>query len=171
MTISSSTLHATKQLEKAFLSTILFPCDRIGLAAAFRHWGIPRSNTESARTVFCNLRSVIGIKLITYFAIIVGGLSTYALARFVLGYTRYGAVFSGVIYGVSLFVPLRVYSGNPNEVYAAFLPLCVLLIGLACKGKTSALIILPFVMYTMLSDGKLTGLMAIFYVAFSACWR
>ena len=108
--------------------------------------------------------TVLGLKLITYLALLVGGLSTYALALYVLGYTRWGALFSGLIFGTSLFVPLRILDGNPNEVYAAFLPLCMLLIGLACRGRKSALLILPFVFYTMLSDGKLNFFMAIFYV-------
>ncbi len=108
--------------------------------------------------------TVLGLKLITYLALLVGGLSTYALARYILGYTRWGALFSGLIFGTSLFVPLRILDGNPNEVYAAFLPLCMLLIGLACRGRKSALLILPFVFYTMLSDGKLNFFMAIFYV-------
>ena len=32
--------------------------------------------------------TVMGLKLITYLALLVGGLSTYALARYILGYTR-----------------------------------------------------------------------------------
>jgi hypothetical protein len=108
--------------------------------------------------------TVMGLKLITYLAILIGGLGTYALARYILGYTRWGALFSGLIFGTSLFVPLRILDGNPNEVYAAFLPLCMLLIGLACRRKKIALLILPFVFYTMLSDGKLTFFTAISYV-------
>jgi len=81
-----------------------------------------------------------------------------------LGYTQWGALFSGLVFGTSLFVPLRILDGNPNEVYAAFIPLCLLLIGLACKGRKIALIILPFVFYTMLSDGKLTCFMGLFYI-------
>ncbi len=108
--------------------------------------------------------TVTGLKLITFLALLVSGLGTYALARYVLEYTRWGALFSGLIFGTSLFVPLRILDGNPNEVYAAFLPLCMLLIGLACRGRKIALLILPFVFYTMLSDGKLNFFMAIFYV-------
>jgi hypothetical protein len=106
----------------------------------------------------------MGLKLIGYLALLVGGLGTYALARHILGYTRWGALFAGLIFGASLFVPLRILDGNPNEVYAAFLPLGMLLIGLACRGRKIALLILPFVFYTMLSDGKLTFFTAIFYI-------
>ena len=108
--------------------------------------------------------AVMGLKLIVYLALLVGGLGTYAFARYILGYTQWGALFAGLIFGTSLFVPLRVHNGNPNEVYAAFLPLCMLLIGLACRGRKIALLILPLVLYTMLSDGKLTFFTGIFYV-------
>jgi hypothetical protein len=108
--------------------------------------------------------AVKGLKLIGYIALLIGGLATYALARNVLGYTRWGALFSGLVYGTCLFVPLRVIDGNPNEVYAAFLPLCLLLLGLTCRGRKSAVVILPFVFFTMLSDGKLNCLMAMFYI-------
>ena len=107
---------------------------------------------------------VMGLKLIGYLALLVGGLSTYALGRHVLGYTRWGALFSGLVFGCSLFVPLRIQDGNPNEVYAAFLPLCLLLIGLVCRGRKFAIVVLPFVFYTMLSDGKLTYFMAMLFV-------
>ncbi len=40
----------------------------------------------------------------------------------------------------------------------------MLLIGLACRGKKLALLILPFVFYTMISDGKYTALMAFLYI-------
>ena len=69
-----------------------------------------------------------------------------------------------MVFGLSLFVPLRVQDGNPNEVYATFLPLCLLLIGLACRGYKLSIIILPIVFYTMLSDGKLNCFMGMFYV-------
>ena len=108
--------------------------------------------------------TVTGLKLIGFLGLLVGGLSTYALARYVLGYTRWGALFCGLIFGTSLFVPLRLRDGNPNEIYAAFLPLCLLLIGLAYRGRIIALVILPFVFYTMLSDGKLTCFMGMFYI-------
>jgi hypothetical protein len=109
--------------------------------------------------------TVKGLKLIVYFALLTGGLATYALARSVLGYTRWGALFSGLAYGSCPFVPLRLVDGNTNEVYAAFLPLCLLLLGLACQGRKIAIPILTFVFYIMISDGKLTSLMTMFYIA------
>ena len=107
---------------------------------------------------------IIGFKLIVFFALLVGGLATYVFARCILGYTQWGSLFSALVFGLSLFVPLRVQDGNPNEVYATFLPLCLLLIGLACRGYKLSIIILPIVFYTMLSDGKLNCFMGMFYV-------
>ncbi|HGJ64515.1 TPA: hypothetical protein ENS27_03900, partial [bacterium] len=111
--------------------------------------------------VFGSIRS---LKIIPFLAILIGGFSTYALGRHVLGYTKWGSLFSGLIFGLSLFIPLRIQDGNPNEVYAGFLPLCLLLIGLACRGRKIALLILPFVLYTMLSDGKLNAMMIFLYL-------
>ncbi|HPX31346.1 MAG TPA: hypothetical protein PKW92_09710, partial [Smithella sp.] len=106
----------------------------------------------------------MALKIITFMALLVGGLSSYLLARHILGYTKWGSLFCGLVFGLSLFVPLRVYDGNTNEVYVAFLPLCMLLIGLACRGRKTAVFILAFVFYTMLSDGKLIALMIFLYL-------
>jgi hypothetical protein len=108
--------------------------------------------------------TTMGLKLIAYVALLTGGLATYAFTRSILGYTRFGALYSGLVYGTSLFIPMRLLGGNPNEVYAAFVPLCLLLLGLACQGRKMPIVILPVVFYTMLSDGKAHSLMAMFYI-------
>lgn len=110
------------------------------------------------------LGAVKGIKAIGYLAMLIGGLSTYGLARQILGYTRWGALFSALVFATCLFVPSRIAGGNPNETYGAWLPLCLLLVGLAAQGRRWALAILPVVFYTMISDGKLAALMAMLYV-------
>ena len=126
--------------------------------------GDPEDPTFNPLVVFPILfGTVMGLKVIVYVSLLIGGLATYALARCILGYTRWGALFSGLVYGTCLFVPMRIIDGNYNEVYAAFLPLCLLLIGLACRGRKFAIALAPFVMFTMLSDGKLNALMAMFY--------
>lgn len=102
--------------------------------------------------------AVLGLKLITYLALLVGGLGMYGFTRVALGYTRWGALFSGLVFGSALFVPMRVADGNPNEVYAAFIPLCLLLLSLARNGSRAALAALVGVLYTMLSDGKMTAI-------------
>jgi hypothetical protein len=122
----------------------------------------PTLNPLMILTVF--LGTVKGLKAIAYILLLTGGLSAYALARYVLGYTRWGSLYAGLIFGASIFIPSRIADGNYNEGYAAFIPLCMLLIGLACRRKKVALFILPFVFYIMLSDGKLNALMAIFYM-------
>ena len=75
-----------------------------------------------------------------------------------------GITFFGIGFWLKFICSVRVQDGNPNEVYAAFLPLCLLLIGLACRGYKLSIIILPIVFYTMLSDGKLNCFMGMFYV-------
>ncbi|MBC8230727.1 hypothetical protein H8E77_14350 [bacterium] len=154
-----------ESVRKSLLEYHTFPLRAYWFGGGFPTLGDPEDPSLNPLVLLSVLfGTVTGLKLITYLALLVGGLGTYALARYILGYTRWGALFSGLIFGMSLFVPLRILDGNPNEVYAAFLPLCMLLIGLACRGRKIALLILPFVFYTMLSDGKLTFFTAISYV-------
>jgi len=108
--------------------------------------------------------SVMGLKLIGFLAALASGLGTYALGRYVLGYTRWGALFSALIVGTSLFVPGHMWGGNPCETCAAYLPLCMLLIALSCRGRRAALFVLPLLLYTMLSSGKQAFFMAVLYL-------
>lgn len=108
--------------------------------------------------------TIIGLKVIGYVALLVGGLATYAFTHAILGFTRFGALHSALVYGTNLFLPIRLSQGNSNEIYAAFIPLCLLLVGRACQGRKIAVVALPFVLYTMLSDGKAHSLMAMFYI-------
>lgn len=154
-----------ESVRKSIIEYHVFPLRAYWFGGGYPTLGDPEDPSLNPLVLLSVLfGTVMGLKLIGFVAILVGGLSSYALARYVLGYTRWGALFAGLIFGLSLFVPLRIEDGNPNEVYAAFLPLCMLLIGLACRGRKIALLILPFVFYTMLSDGKLTFFMAVFYV-------
>ncbi|MBM3240297.1 hypothetical protein FJZ31_28780 [Candidatus Poribacteria bacterium] len=154
-----------ESVRKSLLKYHTFPLRAYWFGGGFPTLGDPEDPSLNPLVLLSIVfGTVMGLKIITYLALLVGGLGTYALARYILGYTRWGALFSGLIFGTNLFVPLRILDGNPNEVYAAFLPLCMLLIGLACRGKKIALLILPFVFYTMLSDGKLAFFTAISYV-------
>ncbi|MGD8237322.1 MAG: hypothetical protein PVH68_02105 [Armatimonadota bacterium] len=109
--------------------------------------------------------SVMGLKLIAFVVVLVSGLSTYALARHILEYTRWGALFSALAVGMSLYVIDRMVSGSLTDLCPAYLPLCLLLVGLACRGRRNALFLLPFVLYTMLSDGKQAFFAAMLCVA------
>jgi len=152
-------------VRKAILEYHSFPTRSFWFGGGYPTLGDPEDPTLNPLTLFTlTFGSVMGLKVIPFLAMLIGGLSSYALARYILGYTKWGSLFSGLVFGLSLFIPLRIQDGNPNEVYSAFLPLCLLLIGLACRGKKVALLILPFVFYTMLSDGKLNALMAILYL-------
>lgn len=154
-----------ESVRRSVLEYHTFPQRAYWFGGGFPTIGDPEDPTLNPLVVLSILFGpVVGLKLIGYLGMLVGGLATYALGRYILGYTRWGALFAGLIFGVSLFIPIRLHDGNPNEVYAAFLPLCLLLVGLACRGRRWALVILPFVFYTMMSDGKLTCFMGMFYV-------
>ncbi len=152
-------------LRKSVLEYHTLPLRSHWLGGGYPTVGDPEDPTFNPLALLTILfGTVTGLKLIVYVALLIGGLATYAFARCVLGYTRWGALFSGLVYGICPFIPLRIIDGNYNEVYATFLPLCLLLIGLACRGRKIAQVMLPFVFLTMLSDGKLGALMAIFYI-------
>jgi len=154
-----------ESVRKSLLEYHTFPLRAYWFGGGFPTIGDPEDPTMNPLVLLSVLfGAVMGLKLIAYLALLVGGLSTYAFARYILGYTRWGALFSGLIFGICLFVPIRIEGGNPNEVYATFLPLCLLLIGLACRDRKIALLILPLVFYTMLTDGKLNCFMGMFYI-------
>ena len=154
-----------ESVRKSLLDYHTFPLRAYWFGGGFPTIGDPEDPTMNPLVLLSVLfGAVMGLKLIAYLALLIGGLSTYAFARYILGYTRWGSLFSGLIFGLSLFVPIRIEDGNPNEVYATFLPLCLLLIGLACRGRKVALLILPLVFYTMLTDGKLNCFMGMFYI-------
>ena len=152
-------------VRKAILEYHAFPLRSFWFGGGYPTLDDPEDPTLNPLTLITLIfGSVMGLKVISFLAMLFGGLSTYALARYVLGYTKWGALFSGLTFGLSLFLPIRVNDGSYTEVYSAFLPLCLLLIGLACQGRKIALLILSFVFYTMLSDGSQTALMVIFYI-------
>lgn len=151
-------------VRKAILEYHTFPTRNFWVGGGYPSLGEPGDPTLNPMTLITIIFGVIkGVKILTFISLLIGGLSTYLLARYILGYNRWGALFSGLIFGLSLFVPLRVYDGNINDIYAAFLPLCLLLIGLACRGQKVALFILSFVFYIMIADGKLNAVMAFIY--------
>ena len=152
-------------IRKSLIEYHTFPMRSHWLGGGFPTLGDPEDPTLNPLVLITILfNPITGLKLIVFFALLIGGLATYALARYILGYTQWGSLFSALIFSLSLFVPLRVQDGNPNEVYATFLPLCLLLIGLACRGYKLPILVLPVVFYTMLSDGKLNCLMGMFYI-------
>jgi hypothetical protein len=160
-------LYAGKHeaVRKAILEYHVFPTRSFWFAGGYPTLGDPEDPSLNPFTLITLIfGSVKGLKVISFLSMLIGGLSTYALARYVLNYTQWGSLFSGLIFGLSLFLPMRIKDGNYNEVYSAFLPLCLLLIGLACRGKKIVLPLLVFVFYVMLSDGKQQALMAILFM-------
>ena len=152
-------------VRKAILEYHTFPLRSFWFGGGYPTLGDPEDPTLNPLTLITIIfGSVMGLKVISFVTMLISGLSTYALARYILGYTKWGSLFSGLTFGLSLFVPLRIANGDYNDICPAFLPLCLLLIGLACRGRKIALLILSFVFYTMLSDGKQMALMVIFYI-------
>ncbi len=152
-------------VRKAVLEYHTFPTRSFWISGGFPTLGNPEDPSLNPLTVITIIfGSIMGLKIITFLTLLIGGLSSYLLARHILGYTRWGSLFCGLVFGLSLFLPIRIYDGNPNEIYVAFLPLCMLLIGMACRGRKITILMLVLVFYTMLSDGKLTALMAFLYI-------
>jgi len=161
--IDDSFLHAARHeaVRKSLVEHHSFPLRSHWFGGGFPTLGEPEDPALNPLVLLSVLfGSAVGPKLIAFLGALASGFGTYALARYVLEYTRWGALFSGLMVGASLFIPGRMESGNLNEVCPAYLPLCMLLIALSCRGRRGALLLLPFVFYAMLSDGKQTFFVA-----------
>ncbi|MFQ5809087.1 MAG: hypothetical protein ACE5JM_05665 [Armatimonadota bacterium] len=161
-------LHASRHeaVRKSLLEQHVFPLRSYWFGGGFPTLGEPEDpalNPLVLLSLLCG--TVVGLKLIALVATLVSGLGTYALARFILDHTRWGALFSALIVGTSLFGPAHMMDGNYPELCAAYLPLCMFLIALSCRGRRAALFLLPFVFYTMVCSGKQGFFMAMFYLA------
>jgi len=160
-------LHASRHesVRISILEYHTFPLRAFWFGGGYPTLGDPEDPTLNPLTLITLFfGTVTGLKVIGILSMLVAGLSTYALAKYILGYTIWGALFSGLTFGLSVFLPLRIHNGNYNDIYSSFIPLCLFLIGLACRGRKAALLILPFLFYTMLSNGKTIALMTIFYI-------
>jgi len=156
-------LYASRHeaVRKSLLEHRTFPLRSHWFGGGFPTLGEPEDPALNPLVLLSVLfGTVMGLKLIGFVAALAGGLGTYALGRYVLAYTRWGALFSALVVGTSIFVPGLMQSGNPHEVCLAYLPLCMLLIALSCRGRRTALFLLPFVFYTMLCSGKQAFVMA-----------
>lgn len=152
-------------VRKAILEYHTFPTRVFWSGGGYPVIGDPQDPTLNPLTLITVVfGSIMGVKIIIYISLLIGGLSTYLLTRYIWGYTRWGSLFSGLLFGLSPYIPFLIYDGNINDIYIAFIPLCLLLIGLVCRGKKVALFILPFVFYVMLSDGRTTSLMSFIYI-------
>jgi len=80
-------------------------------------------------------------------------LGTYLLARGPLRYTRWGAAFAAISFPLCFWFPWQIAGGNMNEVYFAFLPLILFLL-LTAPRRPWRFVLLVFLMYVVLSDGK-----------------
>ena len=103
------------------------------------------------------------LKARIFVAALMAAFGTFLLARRALAYTTWGAAFAALVFPLAFWLPNRAYSGNPNEVYPAFVPLCLLLI-LTAPRRPLRFVLLPLLMFTMLSDGKQTFLAALMFM-------
>jgi hypothetical protein len=161
-------LHASRHeaVRKSLVEYGSFPLRSHWFGGGFPTLGEPEDPALNPGVLLSVLfGTVMGLKLIGFLAALVGGLSTYPLGRYVLGYTRWGALFSALVVGTAFCIPAQMEGGNLPEVWAGYLPLCLLLIGLACRGRRAALFLLPLVFCTMLSSGKQSFFTAMFYLA------
>ena len=150
-------LHAARHeaVRKSLIEHHTFPLRSHWFGGGFPTLGEPEDPALNPLVLLSVLfGSLMGPKLIAFAAALASGLGTYGLCRYILDYTRWGALFSALAVGMSLYVVDCMCSGSLTDVCPAYLPLCLLLIGLSCRGRRTALFVLPFVLYTMLSDGK-----------------
>jgi hypothetical protein len=158
-------LSRHESVRKTVLEYRSFPFRAYWFGGGYPTLGDPEDPTLSP-TVLLTLvfGPAFGLKLVVLSAILVGALGAYALGRWGLGFDRWASLVCGATFGLSAFVPLRVEDGNPNEVYAAFLPLFVLLVLRAVAGSGRAMLLLPIAFYTASADGKQCFLMGAFFV-------
>ncbi len=160
-------LHAARHeaVRKSLLEHRAFPLRSHWFGGGYPTLGEPEDPALNPLVVLSVVfGSVMGPKLVAFAAALASGLGTYALARYILAYTRWGALFSALTVGTSLYVVDRMESGSLTDVCPAYLPLCMLLVGLSCRGRGVALLLLPFVLYTMISDGKQAFFVAMLYL-------
>ncbi|MGD8239562.1 MAG: hypothetical protein PVH68_13465 [Armatimonadota bacterium] len=160
-------LHAARHeaVRKSVVEYHTFPLRSHWFGGGFPTLGEPEDPALNPLVVLSiALGPAMGLKLMGLTVTLGGALGMYALARCILDYTRWGALFSSVVVGASVFGPYSVALGNFGELCAAYLPLCLLLIALSCRGRRAALLLLPAVLYSMVSQGKQGFFMAVSYV-------
>lgn len=109
--------------------------------------------------------SVMGLKIIGLFSLILCGSGLYIFTRRVLGYGLWSGLYAGVLGGTQAFLLLRIADGNLNEIYYSFIPWILYLLVLAIKNKSYKYIyLIPFFMYVILSDGKTSFFVISFFM-------
>jgi hypothetical protein len=160
-------LHASRHeaVRKSIVQHHTFPLRSHWFGGGYPTLGEPEDPALNPLVVLSVLfGATMGLKLIGFVAALTSALATYALARHILAYTRWGALFSALVIGTSPFAPSSIAKGNISELCMAYLPLCMLLIALSCRGRRAALFLLPLVFCTMLSQGKQGFFTAMLYL-------
>lgn len=98
---------------------------------------------------------VMGLKLIGLLHMGVFGTGLFLLLRRRLGLSASASLAAGLLAAASLWVPVRMMDGNPNETVPVYVPL--ILFVLTGRGSSFARAILAALLFgLMLSDGKLS---------------
>ena len=105
----------------------------------------------------------MGMQWIVIFSMLFGAFGLYVLSRKFLCYSQWGAAASSLFLGLSLWVPARMNSGNPNEVYWYFIPACLYCI-FASRHQMKYVLYLVALFITMASDGKFTFIVSVMYI-------
>ncbi|MEK7398611.1 MAG: hypothetical protein AAB116_16890, partial [Candidatus Poribacteria bacterium] len=91
-------------VRKAILEYHTFPLRSFWFGGGYPTIGDPEDPTMNPLTLITIVfGSIIGLKVIPLIAMLIAGLATYALARYILRYTFWGSLFSGLMFGLSLF--------------------------------------------------------------------
>jgi len=121
----------------------------------------PEDTTLSPLTwLLLVLPSSFALKARVFLGAVVGAAGTFLLTRRALGYTRWGGAFAALLFPLAFWLPERVMSGNPTEMFPTFIPLCLFLV-LTSARRPLRFFWLPVLFYTMLADGKQSLLAAL----------
>jgi len=109
------------------------------------------------------LATPLALKVKVFVVVCVGAAGAWVFARWSLGCGPWGASLVSLLSCLSIWVPQRVESGNPNELYPVLVPLCLhLLLTAARRPLRLAWLVILFCI--MLSDGKHTFLAGLLYM-------
>lgn len=105
--------------------------------------------------------AVTGLKVMAFVIQAGGAVASYLFLRRIRGDGVHASIFGALLFAGGVWPAVQVKSGNYNELSVTLVPLCLLLIGLALRGRKAAFAALPVVLYAMLYDGKMMSTIAV----------
>ncbi len=92
-----------ESVRKSLLEYYTFPLRAFWFGGGYPTIGDPEDPTFNPLTIITLIfGSVMGLKLIPFIAILIGGISAYLFAKYILNYTGWGALFTGIMFGLNL---------------------------------------------------------------------